>query len=79
MKETLVLKEAAKKYKDLWLPDDHYDAFIAGAKWQAERMYTEEQVREALFYALNVNRTTCCTTRTTDSIVRESIQSLKQK
>jgi transcriptional regulator of acetoin/glycerol metabolism len=42
-----------------------------------ENLYTEEQVREALFYALNINRTTCCTTRTTDSIVREIIQSLK--
>jgi hypothetical protein len=43
---------------------------------QQETLYTEEQVREALFFALNVNRTTCCTTRTTDSIVRETIQSL---
>jgi len=44
---------------------------------QQENLYTEEQVREALFSALNVNRTTCCTTRTTDSIVREAIKSLK--
>ena len=43
---------------------------------EQENLYTEEQVREALFFALNVNRTTCCTTRTTDSIVRETIQSL---
>jgi hypothetical protein len=40
------LEEAAKKYKDLKLPDDLYDAFIAGAKWQAERMYSEEEVIE---------------------------------
>ena len=39
------LEEAAKKYKDLRLPDDLYDAFIAGAKWQAERMYSEEEVK----------------------------------
>jgi len=45
-------------------------------KSEQETLYTEEQVREALFFALNVNRTTCCTTRTTDSIVRETIQSL---
>jgi len=45
-------------------------------KAEQENLYTEEQVREALFFALNVNRTTCCTTRTTDSIVRETIQSL---
>jgi len=49
--EQQALKEAAKQYKDLHLPDDHYDAFIAGAKWQAERMYTEEQVREAIYLA----------------------------
>lgn len=44
---------------------------------QTERMYSEEDLREALFSALNIDRTTCCTRRTTDSIVRESIQSLK--
>ena len=32
------LEEAAKKYKDLKLPDDLFDGFIAGAKWQAERI-----------------------------------------
>jgi hypothetical protein len=32
------LEEAAVKYKDLKLPDDLYDGFIEGAKWQAERM-----------------------------------------
>jgi len=26
-----------------------YDAFIAGAKWQAERMYSEEDMRTAIF------------------------------
>lgn len=46
-------------------------------KTEQENLYTEEQVREALFCALNIDRTTCCTTRTTDSIVREVIQSLK--
>lgn len=48
MKEALELREAAKAYKDLWLPDDHYDAFIAGAMWQAKRMYTEEDMRKAI-------------------------------
>jgi hypothetical protein len=47
--EQQTLKEAAKKYKDLRLPDDHYDAFIAGATWQAKKtLYTEEQVKEAI-------------------------------
>jgi len=43
------LEEAAKKYKDLKLPDDLFDGFIAGAKWQAERMYSEEEVIELLW------------------------------
>jgi response regulator of citrate/malate metabolism len=73
MKETLELKEAAKKYKDLWLPDDHYDAFIAGAKWQAERVYTEEEVREAIRLAHSSNR------RYLEILEKDIIQSLKQK
>jgi hypothetical protein len=44
MKETLELKEAAKKYKDLGVPDDHYDAFIVGAKWMAETLYTKQDL-----------------------------------
>jgi hypothetical protein len=40
------LEEAAKKYKDLKLPDDLYDGFIVGAKWQSERMYSEEEVKD---------------------------------
>ena len=44
MKKQETLEEAAKKYKDLKLPDDLYDAFIEGAKWQAERMYSEEDM-----------------------------------
>jgi response regulator of citrate/malate metabolism len=73
MKETLELKEAAKKYKDLWLPDDHYDAFIVGAKWQAERMYSEEEVREAIRLAHSSNR------RYLEILEKDIIQSLKQK
>jgi response regulator of citrate/malate metabolism len=73
MKETLELKEAAKKYKDLWLPDDHYDAFIAGAKWQAERVYTEEEVREAIRLAHSSNR------RYLEILEKDIIQSLKLK
>ena len=46
-KETL--EEAAERYKSLKLPDDLYDGFIEGAKWQAERMYSEEEVLDILF------------------------------
>lgn len=42
------LEEAALKYKNLKLPDDLYDGFISGAKWQAERMYSEEGVLKIL-------------------------------
>ena len=31
------LEEAARNYRDLKLPDDLYDAFIVGAKWQQEQ------------------------------------------
>ena len=42
MEETL--EEAAKKFWDKLSFDD---AFIAGAKWQAERMYSKENLEEA--------------------------------
>lgn len=40
------LEEVAQEYKDenLAYADDYY-AFIEGAKWQQERMYSEEEVR----------------------------------
>jgi hypothetical protein len=65
-KETL--EEAAKKYINLPLNkemdederyfnsrDKEYDAYIAGAKWQAERMYSEEElekISKELFFAM---------------------------
>jgi hypothetical protein len=42
--EQETLEEAAVKYRDLKLPDDLYDGFIAGAKYQSKRMYSEEEV-----------------------------------
>ena len=42
------LEEAARNYRDLKLPDDLYDAFIAGAKWQQERSYSGEDVYNIL-------------------------------
>jgi hypothetical protein len=42
------LEEAAEKYASIsFNKQDLYDGFIAGAKWQAERMYSEEDMREA--------------------------------
>ena len=46
-KETL--EEAAKKYAENTPDNDPVRilSFIKGAKWQAERMYSEEDMREA--------------------------------
>ena len=49
------LEEAAVKYRDLKLPDDLYDGFIAGAKYQAERMYSEEDIIEFGKYLLQLS------------------------
>jgi hypothetical protein len=42
------LEEAAEKEYDdnLFDYEKYRDGFIAGAKWQAERMYSEEEVNE---------------------------------
>ena len=53
-KETI--EEAAENYTEFWLQNKGLlirDAFIEGAKWQAERMYSEEEpdydkIKEAL-------------------------------
>jgi hypothetical protein len=47
------LEEAAERYKSLKLPDDLYDGFIEGAKWQQERMYSEEELRKAYFSGIS--------------------------
>ena len=45
------LQEAAEKY---WSKQPYNeDAFIEGAKWQAERMYSEEDMEEAFTNGLN--------------------------
>jgi hypothetical protein len=41
------LEEAAEKYASIsFNKQDLYDGFIAGAKWQAERMYSEKDMIE---------------------------------
>jgi hypothetical protein len=49
-KETL--KEAAKNYSEGWGKNDDIKSFIAGAEWQAERMYSEEEVKHIISEAL---------------------------
>ena len=54
MKETL--EEAAENYSKITLnkqglmSDNQVNGFIAGAKWQQERMYSEEEVIKLLIY-----------------------------
>ncbi len=38
------LEEAAEKYAEGWGENDDVKSFIAGVKWQAERMYNEQEV-----------------------------------
>ena len=43
------LEEAGEKLYPTIHEQYQYDAFIEGAKWQAERMYSEEEVRQMLW------------------------------
>jgi len=44
------LEEAAEKYAELsYYNRDEVDAFVSGAKWKAERMYSEEDMIEFAF------------------------------
>jgi hypothetical protein len=52
MKAKETLEEAAEKYATnhgmmLYVFPEKREAFISGAKWQAERMYSEDDLREA--------------------------------
>jgi hypothetical protein len=59
-KETL--EEAAEKYAktaegiDIPYQNGLYYGFVEGAKWQAERMYSEEDMRECWRACLNFNK-----------------------
>jgi hypothetical protein len=60
--EKEILEEAAKRTYQKGLQDDidlsFYDGVRFGAKWQAKRMYSEEEVRTAIFtsFLLGVDR-----------------------
>ena len=41
------IKEAKKRYGDSIYDLEAVDAFIEGAKWQAEKSYSEEDLKEA--------------------------------
>lgn len=44
-----------------------------------KRMYSEEEVKDMLFEALNKKQEQCCITITKDSIVREVLKQFKNK
>ena len=56
MNDKETLEEAAEKFYPptttdfICSPKLVRDGFIAGAKWQAERSYSEEEVKEILFH-----------------------------
>jgi len=67
------LEEVAKRiYGSEPSKDIEYYAFIAGAKWQAERMYSEEDMIEfAHFYFKEEFNSTMQTSKSTDEILQE--------
>ena len=56
-----------------------YQGFIEGTKWQAKKMYSEEDMREALFHSLYAPKTDGYIEKTIDEIVRETIAKFKNK
>ena len=75
------LEEAAEMYiqskNPQWTPY-HKQSFKDGAKYMVERMYSEEDLREALYYALSVNKTDGIIITTDSQIVRDAIKFIKQ-
>ncbi len=53
------------------------DGYIEGYKAKTAE-FTREDMIDALFFALNKEKETCCVTHTKDAIVREAIQSLEK-
>jgi len=49
-----------------------------GVIWQAKRLYSEEELREALYYALSVNKSDGIIITTDSQIVRDAIKFIKQ-
>jgi len=50
MKNKETLEEAAKKYVEEDNNNRYYNDFIAGAKWQQEKSYSEEDMTEYAIY-----------------------------
>jgi len=76
-KETL--EEAAENYSEGWGENNDEKSFIAGAKWQAERMYSEEDMIEfAKWVFLEVGSNTG-KDRTNKELFNEWFEQFKKK
>lgn len=64
--------EADSFWLNTWI-----DGFKA-AQSLNEKKFSEEELKDALFYALSIKSETCCTTNTKDSTVRSTIKSLSK-
>jgi hypothetical protein len=55
LKQEPTLEEAAEKSTQLWFQNNDFtkELFIKGANWQAERMYSEEEVKLISFSAMD--------------------------
>ena len=81
MKNKENLEEVAKRiYGTDESKDVEYYAFIAGAKWQQERMYSEEDlISFAHFYFQEEFNSTMQTSKSTDEILQEWFEQFKKK
>jgi hypothetical protein len=78
------LEESAERTYQKGLQDDidlsFYDGVRLGSKWQSERMYSEEEVKDMLFAIIDEGKQEeCCITHTRDSIVRKIFEQFKKK
>lgn len=74
------IEEVGNNYANNFIDGkDHYYGFIEGYNHALKTLYTEEEVREMLFEALNEEKEKCCVTNTIDSIVRKVINQNKKK
>jgi hypothetical protein len=76
------LEEYAEKTARAFDNDNHkalIQLVIEGAEWMQERMYSEEDMREALFHSLYAPKTDGYIEKTIDEIVRETISKFKNK
>jgi len=78
-KQETIEEAALKLYPDDWDRRERL-AFIEGAKWQAERMYSEEDlISFAHFYFKEEFNSTLQTSKSTDEILKEWFEQFKKK